>query len=239
MLRSSALAGRFDYEVIYVNDGSEDETALRLHESQARYPWLRVIHHAARYGQSTALATGIRAARALWVATLDGDGQNDPADIPKLWAVVENEAASAPLWLVTGYRRQRQDRWLRRLSSRVANAVRARLLADDNPDTGCGLKLIRRDIFLALPFFDHMHRFLPALVRRQGGLVRWVEVHHRPRARERSHYGLFDRLWVGIVDLLGVAWLNRRMTHPVFIEHRPQQQSKPEPPQPPSTPARP
>ncbi len=217
----AALAGRLKFEVIYVNDASDDDTSVRLAEASASYPWLRVIHHAARYGQSAALATGIRSARAPWVATLDGDGQNDPADILKLWALVEDRTQPSTLWLVTGYRRRRRDNWLRRLSSRVANAVRARLLADDNPDTGCGLKLIRRDVFLALPFFDHMHRFLPALVRRQGGTVRWVEVNHRARMRERAHYGLFDRLWVGIVDLFGVAWLQRRMKHPLLVTKPP------------------
>lgn len=211
-----ALDGVVDYELIYVDDGSTDATAQRLAAARRGFPRLRVIHHAQRYGQSAALLTGVRAARAAWVATLDGDGQNDPADIPRLLDVLADPGRPANLALVTGYRRRRRDSWSKRLSSRIANGVRARLLGDGNPDTGCGLKLVAREVFLALPFFDHMHRFLPALVRRQGGACLWVEVNHRPRRHGLSHYGMFNRLWIGVVDLLGVLWLQRRMKQPVI-----------------------
>jgi dolichol-phosphate mannosyltransferase len=202
-----ALAGQFDYEIIFVDDGSTDATAERLAALRADCPQLRVLRHAVNAGQSAALLSGLLAARAPWVVTLDGDGQNDPADIPALYAVAQ---ADDSLWLVTGWRQQRRDSWLKRLSSRIANSVRATLLGDATPDTGCGLKLMRRDACLQLPRFDHMHRFLPALVLRAGGAVRSVPVNHRPRRRGVSKYGLHNRLWVGIVDLLGVMWLRRR-----------------------------
>ena len=153
----------------------------------------------------------MRAARAEWIATLDGDGQNDPADIPKLLRVRDGSGNAA---LVSGYRKKRQDSAAKRLASRIANGVRSRLLGDATPDTGCGLKLIRRATYLELPFFDHMHRFLPALVQRSGGTTLMVEVNHRPRTRGRSNYGVLDRLWVGIVDLVGVLWLKRRAARP-------------------------
>lgn len=221
----AALEGRGEFEVIYVDDGSTDETPRILAEAQGRYPRLRVLAHAASCGQSAALVTGFRAARGEWIATLDGDGQNDPADIPKLIAEKDAArdasaagAASSPLQLVAGYRRKRQDTWLKRMSSRVANGVRSRLLGDATPDTGCGLKLIQRQAVLELPVFDHMHRFLPALVQRNGGRTISVEVNHRPRTRGTSNYGMFDRLWVGIVDLFGVMWLQRRLRRPVVRE---------------------
>jgi dolichol-phosphate mannosyltransferase len=165
-----------------------------------------------RCGQSTALREGVRAARAALIATLDGDGQNDPADIRKLMAAMPKGAGRLPL--VAGLRRKRQDNWLRRVSSRIANGLRSRLLRDGTPDTGCALKLFERTTYLELPFFDHMHRFLPALFRRQGLGVVMVPVGHRPRARGVSKYGVMNRLWVGIVDLFGVMWLQRRMTSP-------------------------
>ena len=214
----AALGEGGDFEVIYVDDGSTDATPARLAEAMARYPRLRVLRHAASCGQSTALMTGFRAARGEWIATLDGDGQNDPADIPNL--VAARAGAPANLQLVAGYRRKRQDTWLKRVSSRVANGVRSRLLGDATPDTGCGLKLILRSACLELPFFDHMHRFLPALVQRNGGATVSVEVNHRPRSRGVSNYGLFDRLWVGIVDLFGVMWLQRRARRPQVSELR-------------------
>ena len=220
----AALDSHGEFEVVYVDDGSRDATPERLREALARYPRLRVLAHRASCGQSAALMTGVRAARGDWVATLDGDGQNDPADIPKLIAARDaarsaTRAAGAPnLQLVAGYRKKRHDSWLKRFSSRVANAVRASLLGDATPDTGCGLKLIARAAYLELPFFDHMHRFLPALVQRNGGATLSVEVGHRPRTRGRSNYGLFDRLWVGIVDLLGVMWLKRRTSRPEASE---------------------
>jgi len=214
----AALEGQGEFEIVYVDDGSTDATPKVLAEAQARYPRLRVLAHAQGCGQSAALVTGFRAARGEWIATLDGDGQNDPADIPKLLEVRDRTRDLANLQLVAGYRKKRQDSWLKRFSSRVANGVRSRLLGDATPDTGCGLKLILRQAVLELPVFDHMHRFLPALVQRNGGRTLSVEVNHRPRTRGRSNYGMFDRLWVGIVDLFGVMWLQRRLRRPRVSE---------------------
>ena len=210
----AALGERLEFEVLYVDDGSNDGTAGVLRAAMTRYPRLRVISHRRGCGQSAALYTGARAARGAWIATLDGDGQNDPADLPMLLAARDAPGRPANLQLLTGYRKARQDRWVKRISSRIANGVRSRLLGDATPDTGCGLKLILRSTYLDLPFFDHMHRFLPALVQRNGGATVSVDVNHRPRERGKSNYGVFDRLWVGIVDLAGVLWLRRRMQHP-------------------------
>jgi len=213
---SQANAG--DFEVIYVDDGSSDATLQRLAEARARYPRLRVLVHRERYGQSAALLTGFRAARGEWIATLDGDGQNDPADIPRLLAArdgaVRGGAARAGLQLISGFRKNRKDAWLKRVASRIANGVRSSLLGDATPDTGCGLKLIARAACLELPVFDHMHRFLPALVQRNGGATICVEVTHRLRTRGVSNYGVADRLWIGVVDLAGVLWLKRRALRP-------------------------
>jgi dolichol-phosphate mannosyltransferase len=206
----SALGTGLTYEVVFVDDGSSDDTALRLREYRSTFAPLRVIRHRERCGQSAAIATGVKAARSRWIATLDGDGQNDPADITALLAALRAPDRDPNLQLVAGYRRRREDSWLRRISSRIANRVRAGLLGDDTPDTGCGLKVFARDTFVALPWFDHMHRFLPALVIRNGGSVRSIEVNHRTRARGVSKYGVHNRLWVGIVDLAGVMWLQRR-----------------------------
>ncbi len=216
---TGVLDGQLDYEIIVVDDASTDATAERLRACRQRQPRLRVLQHAQRCGQSTAIASGVNAAQAAWIATLDGDGQNDPADIPKLYASATAPGAPGTLWLVAGWRKSRRDSWLKRISSRSANAVRRRLLHDHTPDTGCGLKLFRREVFLALPQFDHMHRFLPALVLRAGGQVRSVEVRHRPRTQGVSKYGVHNRLWVGMIDLLGVRWLQRRVRHPVVSEH--------------------
>lgn len=212
----AALQNQSEFEVVYVDDGSGDATPQRLAEAMERYPRLRVLAHRTGCGQSTALATGVHAARGEWIATLDGDGQNDPADIPKLLAA--RAGGPANLQLIAGYRRKRHDNWLKRISSRIANGVRARMLGDATPDTGCGLKLVARAAYLELPFFDHMHRFLPALVQRNGGATLSVEVNHRRRTRGTSNYGLFDRLWVGIVDLCGVMWLKRRAKRPAVTE---------------------
>ena len=212
----AALDGLFEYEILYVDDGSGDGTAEEIRRLAAETPRLRLIRHAKSYGQSAAVRSGVRAARAAWIATLDGDGQNDPADIPKLWQLAQAAPAAPPL-LLNGNRRRRQDSGLKRASSRIANGVRRRLLGDDTPDTGCGLKLFPRPLFLDLPYFDHMHRFLPALVLREGGEVRSVAVNHRPRRQGVSNYGVLDRLWVGIVDLIGVMWLQRRGARPKLI----------------------
>ncbi|MBI5461759.1 MAG: glycosyltransferase family 2 protein [Gammaproteobacteria bacterium] len=214
----AALDGRYDYEVIYVDDGSDDATPRVLDEGRAQYPRLRVLRHAQSCGQSTAVRSGVKAARAAWIATLDGDGQNDPADIPNLLAVIQAPNCPPELKLIAGWRKNRRDTWLKRISSKIANAVRGNLLKDNTPDTGCGLKLFQRELFLDLPYFDHMHRFLPALVQRAGCQVRSVEVHQRHRERGVSKYGLHNRLWVGIVDLFGVGWLQRRAKRPVVRE---------------------
>ena len=214
----AALEGKGEFEVIYVDDGSSDATPARLAEALKAHPRLRVLAHAESCGQSAALVTGFRAARGEWIATLDGDGQNDPTDIPKLLALIEGAGRPANLQLVAGYRKKRQDTWLKRFSSRVANGVRSSLLGDATPDTGCGLKLILRSAVLELPVFDHMRRFLPALIQRNGGATLSVEVNHRPRTRGTSNYGMFDRLWVGIVDLFGVMWLQRRVRRPRVSE---------------------
>jgi len=210
-----ALTDRIPFELICVDDGSADDTFDRLQAAREVHSDLRLVRHRNQCGQSTAVRTGVKCARAIWVATLDGDGQNDPADIPELWAVVQGPSCPEDLQLVIGLRRRRRDKLVKRASSRIANGVRSRILGDDTPDSGCGLKLFRRDAFLDLPYFDHMHRFLPALIQRNGGRVVSVPVSHRPRARGRSHYGVLDRLWVGIFDLLGVLWLQRRARRPV------------------------
>ena len=213
----TALEGGAAFELVYVNDGSIDDTAAKLEQARARFPALRVVTHTESCGQSAAIRSGVDAAEGTWIVTLDGDGQNDPADIPALVeiALEDGAVAEGALHLVAGIRRQRRDSWLKRVSSRVANAVRQALLHDGVTDTGCGLKVFRRDAFLLLPYFDHMHRFLPALIIRGGGRIRCADVNHRPRLRGVSNYGLFDRLWVGISDLLGVAWLLRRAKRPV------------------------
>lgn len=205
-----ALESLRDYEIVYVDDGSRDDTLPRLLDLKRTCPRLRVLHHPRGCGQSTALLSGIRAARGELIATLDGDGQNDPADIPKLLLTLHELRRENPRAMAAGYRKKRQDTGWRKFSSRVANAVRGGLLRDKTPDTGCGLKVFPRDLFLELPYFDHMHRFLPALAQRAGAQVVSVEVNHRPRLAGVSKYGTWQRLWVGIVDLCGVMWLQRR-----------------------------
>ena len=205
---AAALAGR-PFEVLFVDDGSTDDTAAKVLAARAEIPQVRLLRHSFRSGQSAAVSTGVRHARADWVGTLDGDGQNDPGDLPKLFAA-HLDPANADVVLVQGHRTTRKDTAFRRFQSRIANGVRARLLGDGTPDTGCGIKVMQRASYLDLPRFDHMHRFLPALFQRAGGRVISVPVHHRPRARGTSKYGMLDRLWVGIVDIGGVMWLRRR-----------------------------
>jgi dolichol-phosphate mannosyltransferase len=207
---TAVMPVQFEYEVVVVDDGSTDGTdALLVRTMRSSDARLRVLRHRERSGQSAALRTGIEAARFPWIVTLDGDGQNDPSDIIRIVAAL-GQAQHAGLGMICGHRRRRQDSWLRRLSSRIANGVRRRLLRDQILDTGCGLKVFRRDLFLRLPWFDHMHRFLPALMQREGVEVIAMDVNHRPRVRGRSKYGVHNRLWAGIVDLLGVMWLQRR-----------------------------
>lgn len=210
----AALTPCAEFEIIYVNDGSTDRTPQVLERLKSKFPMLRVITHRASCGQSQAVATGVKHARYEWIATLDGDGQNDPADIPALIEALSSGNQPANLQLLAGWRNKRQDTSIRKLSSKVANGVRRRFLRDNTPDTGCGLKVFARATFLELPHFDHMHRFLPALVQRNGGAVVSVPVNHRPRERGTSKYGIHNRLWVGIVDLFGVAWLQRRIRRP-------------------------
>jgi len=205
-----AALSKVKHEIIYVNDGSTDATLSILKQLQKKYKQLRVISHQQSCGQSTAVRTGVKFARYDWVATLDGDGQNNPADIPKLI-----DAVSEGVELVGGNRRlSRRDTFIKRISSVIANTVRSAMLRDDTPDTGCGLKLFQREAFLDLPYFDHMHRFLPALIKRRGGKIVSVHVQHRNREYGKSNYGTLDRLIVGIVDLFGVAWLQRRTKLP-------------------------
>jgi dolichol-phosphate mannosyltransferase len=203
------------HEIVYVDDGSDDGTLASLLQEAEAAP-LVIRRHRLGCGQSAAIVTGIRAARGRFVATLDGDGQNDPADIPALLARAEAESAAGGPVLIAGHRTRRQDSRVKRITSRLANRIRAGLLGDATPDTGCGLKLFTRAAFLDLPAFDHMHRFLPALFIRAGGRVVSVPVNHRPRLRGASKYGTLDRLWVGIFDLFGVVWLQHRWQRPVI-----------------------
>ncbi|HEY5971383.1 MAG TPA: glycosyltransferase family 2 protein [Pseudoxanthomonas sp.] len=211
---AAALRGRFEFEIIYVDDGSGDDSLAMLKSAKNAVPELRVLHHVARSGQSTAIRTGVKAARADWVVTLDGDGQNDPADIPKL--LVARDAATADTKLFAGWRVHRQDTAGKRWASRWANAIRSRLLRDATPDTGCGIKLFERKAFLELPYFDHMHRYLPALMQRAGWKTLSIPVNHRSRSAGISKYDNLNRALVGIRDLRGVAWLiQRSKTTPV------------------------
>ncbi len=213
---TTAMAGQTGYEIIVVDDGSTDATRDELSRCLGHCPMLRVIHHQTRCGQSAAIATGVDAAHTRWIVTLDGDGQNDPSDILRLYHTLRE--APADVGLVIGHRARRRDNLLRLLSSRIANRVRCLVLGDGTPDSACGLKAFARGTFMRLPRFDHMHRFLPALVRRQGERVLTVEITQRERTGGRSKYGLHNRLWVGIVDLLGVWWLKRRALRPVVEE---------------------
>ena len=202
----------WDVEIVFVDDASRDGTAARLLETKAALGMLRVIRHPRNAGQSRAVRTGVMAARAPIVVTLDGDGQNDPADAPRL---VRRLSAGPPsLGLVGGRRVMRKDTAAKRLASRMGNGVRGRLLQDHADDTGCGLKVFRREVFLRLPYFDHLHRFLPAMVLREGFEVVFEDVSHRPRTTGVSKYNNLGRAWVSIADLVGVLWLNSRARDP-------------------------
>lgn len=206
-------------EIIYVDDGSTDGTYECLRKLKSEYPALRVLRHNRRSGQSAALWAGIRAAGNDIIVTLDGDGQNDPADIPQLYKLYEKNHAKNPKLMVVGQRKVRQDSTSRRLASRFANGLRAALLKDGTRDTGCSLKLFQRKDYLSLPYFNHMHRFLPALMRREGVRLVHTDVSHRPRQNGVSKYSNFGRAIVGISDLLGVLWLQKRpYTFPEITE---------------------
>jgi len=205
---TTALRGRVDFEIVYVDDHSRDDTLSMLQSLKGAVPELRVLQHVQQSGQSTAIRSGVKAARGAWIATLDGDGQNDPADIPKL--IDARDAGQVQTKLYAGWRVNRQDSGSKRWASRWANAIRSRMLRDDTPDTGCGIKLFEREAFLDLPYFDHMHRYLPALMQRAGWSTVSVPVHHRHRTAGVSKYNNLNRALVGIRDLRGVAWLITR-----------------------------
>ncbi len=204
----TALRGRIAFEIVFVDDTSNDTTLARLRALQADTPELRVVRHLSNAGQSTAVRNGVKAARAPWIATLDGDGQNDPADIPKL--LDQRDSAPPEVKLFAGWRVHRQDSGSKRWASKFANALRSRMLRDATPDTGCGIKLFERAAFLDLPYFDHMHRYLPALMQRAGWQTVSVPVNHRHRTAGVSKYNNLGRALVGVRDLFGVAWLIAR-----------------------------
>ena len=204
-MQATPFAG--SYEIVFVDDGSTDGTVAELLALRPELPTLRIVSHPASFGQSRAIHTGVKAARGTLIVTLDGDGQNDPAEIPKLLGLFEE---TPELGMAAGERMARKDKWSKRAASGAANRLRRWALSDNAKDVGCGLKAFRRDVFLALPYFDNMHRYLIALVQREGHDVRFVPVGHRPRLSGRSKYGNWDRFLVGISDLFGVMWLKRR-----------------------------
>jgi dolichol-phosphate mannosyltransferase len=204
-------------EIIFVDDGSTDATATALTALKAELPSLRLLQHGRNLGQSRAVRTGVLAARGEIIATLDGDGQNDPADIPAMLKLLRG-GNDPRLAMIAGVRVNRQDASNRRLASELANRFRRRMLNDRAADSGCGLKVFRRDAFLALPYFDHMHRFLVALMRREGFDVQEAPVNHRPRRHGQSKYGNFHRAIVGLVDTFGVRWLQKRFGGPVDVK---------------------
>jgi len=206
---ATACAGH-SFEAIFVDDGSTDHTLARLEEAGKTYPWVRILKHTSSGGQSAAVHSGVIAARAPIICTMDGDGQNPPSELPRLAAPLIAETAPASLGLVAGQRTKRQDTLSKRVASKIANSIRRSFLNDGTRDTGCGLKAFRRDAFLALPFFNHMHRYLPALFSAHGWDVAHVEVSHRQRHAGTSNYNNLQRGLVGMHDLIGVAWLIRR-----------------------------
>ncbi len=206
---SRALSGVTEFELVLVDDRSSDETWDRVRNAAANHVFVKPVRHSKNAGQSAATISGVMAARGAWIVTMDGDLQNDPSDIPKLLGLRDEQVTDKPFF-IAGKRAKRRDSWIKRVSSRIANHVRSRLLNDQCLDTGCSLKLFRRDHFLMLPQFDHLHRFLPAMFAREGIRIINVPVNHRARHAGQSKYGLGNRLWVGIVDLLGTRWLMRR-----------------------------
>lgn len=205
-------------EIVVVDDGSDDATAERAIAEASGIENLRVLRHGRRQGQSRALLTGIRAASNELIVTLDADGQNNPADLHTVFQRYIEAQSRTPRLMIAGQRRKRRDTFVRRISSRIANGVRSAMLHDEVRDTGCSLKLFRRDDFLELPFFDHIHRFIPAMMKASGVKIVLVDVDHRPRSGGKSKYGLWDRLWVGVHDLIGVRWLVKRQIAKVEME---------------------
>ncbi|WP_424933932.1 glycosyltransferase family 2 protein [Amaricoccus macauensis] len=216
----AACAAHAPYEIIYVDDGSTDDTAAKVREMAAIYPFVRLIQHETSGGQSAAVHSGVLAARGTVIATLDADGQNPPSEIPKLIEKIDGRAFPEDVALVAGQRVGRQDTASKRWASKAANAIRARLLKDGTRDTGCGLKLFRRDAFLAFPYFDHMHRYLPALAARDGWTVLHADVSHAPRHAGSSQYSNLGRAIVGVYDLVGVVWLLKRRKKVRGVEMR-------------------
>ena len=203
-----------DYEMIFVNDASSDDTLSVLTSLKKDHSTLRAISHRKNAGQSRAVRSGVIAAKGQYIATLDGDGQNDPADIPALFEQITRSDAPDSLALVGGRRAKRQDSWAKKMGSRIGNGVRKKLLNDQADDTGCGLKVFTREAFLQLPYFDHVHRYIPALMLREGYKIEFCDVNHRHREFGVSKYTNFGRLMVSIADLRGVRWLNKRARNP-------------------------
>lgn len=205
------------FEIIVVDDGSTDGTGERLTTLTHAIPTLRVLQHDGNFGQSAATVTGVRHAKHPWIVTMDGDAQNDPRDIPLLLNELEKQTDLAQPMLIAGNRKKRNDTIIRKISSRIGNGVRNAILKDDCMDTGCSLKLFSKELFLTMPHFNHLHRFIPSLIKRAGGNIINVPVNHRPRTRGTSKYGVMNRLWVGIVDLFGVRWLMSRPCNPKVL----------------------
>ena len=214
----AAALSEIAYEMIFIDDASTDETKSVLTDMKSRFPYLRVLAHRQNSGQSRGVRTGVRAARAPIIATLDSDGQNDPADIPKLYAQMLRADAPETLAMVGGRRAKRIDSAAKKIASRLGNGIRKRLLKDEADDTGCGLKLFRREAFLELPYFDHIHRYIPALMLREGYMIEFADVNHRAREFGTSKYTNFGRLKVSVADLRGVIWLRRRMKQPGGVD---------------------